>query len=120
MLDIKEIENTIAMLENGETTFASCEKLAALYIVRQNFAPKKDEVEKEYQDILPSYELYKEIKRKFQLHEVGEEQVASVFSMLCQEISEFLRIVYSNLSIENEIFSFKSMLKNVFLQVEND
>ena len=36
MLNIAEIENTIQELENGNTTFDSCIKLASLYIVREH------------------------------------------------------------------------------------
>lgn len=35
-MNMKEINNTIYELENGETTHASCQKLAALYIVKDH------------------------------------------------------------------------------------
>lgn len=37
MIDIKEIEREIVKLENGNTTYDSCMKLAHLYIVRREY-----------------------------------------------------------------------------------
>lgn len=39
MLSIDEIENTILDLENHDTTFSTCEKLAWLYIVKDHIKP---------------------------------------------------------------------------------
>lgn len=36
MVSLKEIEKTISELENGETSFSACEKLAALYVVKDH------------------------------------------------------------------------------------
>ena len=69
MLDLEEIDKTIQELENGETNFGTCQKLSYLYIVREHFA-KNDAVITEYNDILPNYSKYCEIKRKFKLNEL--------------------------------------------------
>ena len=42
MLDIKEIEEAIQELEQGEATYTSCSKLASLYIVRDKLGEKVD------------------------------------------------------------------------------
>ena len=97
MLDLQEVNNTIEQLEQGETTFASCEKLASLYIVREHFREvPPDQVKKEYRDILPSYEQYVETKKRFFLHEVPEDAVIAKTHSLCIEIQEFLSMLYSN------------------------
>ena len=41
MLNIKEIEEEIKKLENSETTYRNCEKLAILYIVKDHYNSKK-------------------------------------------------------------------------------
>ena len=42
MLDIKEIEEAIQELEQGEATYTSCNKLASLYIVQDKLTDKVD------------------------------------------------------------------------------
>lgn len=42
MLDIKDIEEAIQELEQGETTYTACSKLASLYIVRDKLGEKVD------------------------------------------------------------------------------
>ena len=42
MLNLAEIDNTIEELENGETTFAVCDKLADLYIVKDKLIEKME------------------------------------------------------------------------------
>ena len=44
MLDIEEINNTISMLENSDTTFDTCLKLSALYNVREHLKPPANDV----------------------------------------------------------------------------
>lgn len=41
MLDLDEINRTILMLEGRDTTYATCEKLADLYIVRDHITGKQ-------------------------------------------------------------------------------
>ena len=54
-MDIKDINRTIAELEQDSTTFENCEKLASLYIVRDKFS------QEEVDDILPQYLKYMDI-----------------------------------------------------------
>lgn len=39
MIDLDEINDEIARLEHGKTTYASCEKLSVLYTVRDKLMP---------------------------------------------------------------------------------
>ena len=93
MLNLTEINNTIAELEKSDTTFTNCQRLAALYIVRDKFSATNT-VEIELQDILPQYRRYCEIKRKFQLHEVTENAILNSIDGVCKEVSEFVRALY--------------------------
>lgn len=107
MIDLIEIENTIEELENGKTTFDTCMKLSSLYIIRDKFI--KDDVVKEYNDILPEYYSYRNLKKKFQLGEVNRQCVLTSLSNLCDEINEFISTLYSSIDIveEQEILNNK-------------
>lgn len=113
MLNLEEINNTIAELENGRTTYDNCLKLASLYIVKQNihqteksntddFKPVYDDVVKEYSDILPAYSEYKEAKRQYQMNEISIRKVLKEMENVCEEIIEFIRILYSNSDVAEE------------------
>ena len=101
MLNLEEINNTIEQLENGDTTFDNCIKLASLYIVRDNLQKSiksldNDVIIQEYNDILPEYKKYADIKRKYQLGELSEKAVQRSVKELCTEIEEFIHILYSS------------------------
>jgi len=111
MINMVEIENAIAELEEGPTNFATCDKLASLYTVRYFYhyiqenntkdveaekTETKNEVIVEYQDILPSYRQYTEVKRKHTLGETSEDNVLKTMQMLAKEISEFLTTLYAS------------------------
>lgn len=96
MLNIEEINNTIEKLENEETTYSNCSKLANLYIVRDHIKTNSDIVVKEYRDILPSYNSYVEVKQKYQLNKATLNDVETNLKALCREILEFLDILYSS------------------------
>lgn len=113
-MNIDEIKNTIAELEQGETSFSNCQKLANLYIVMQNLNKQDnysvDKVITEYNDILPMYSKYCNIKQKFQLNEVTEKAVENAIDSVTKEIKEFIQILYSNTNSEYERNSISTML----------
>lgn len=100
-MNLVEIENTIKELESGEATFASCEKLANLYIVRDHLLPK-DEVVKEYTDIFTAYEKFCSTKADYQQNKLPKEAVIADINLLCNEVYEFLLILYSNSDMTEE------------------
>lgn len=106
MLNIEEINNTITELENADTTFATCDKLASLYIVRDNLLNKNnlimDNVEEELEDILPAYKEFVKYKKKFQLDEISKEVMLKYMSNLTNEIFEFIQVIYQNTSSDEE------------------
>lgn len=113
-MDIGMIERTIRELECGETTFEACEKLASLYIIRNEVIKQEDDrVEQELNDILPMYQMYVRTKRRYQKHEVTKEAVVESMQGVCREIEEFIHTLYvcSDLSEERELL--KQMTENL-------
>lgn len=105
MLDVDEIENTIKDLENGDTTFDTCIKLASLYIVLDKYKQSEraeDEVELELNDILPQYKKYCEIKRAYQLKITSKDAVLDSMRIVCTEIKEFIENLYSHTDTQEE------------------
>ena len=105
-MDLRLIADTIHELENGETTFENCYKLASLYVVRDHLEhallPVTDNVEDELQDILPQYRKYCETKKKFQLKETTKDEVIDSLHSVGQEIREFIQTLYSNTDTPEE------------------
>lgn len=122
MLDYEEITNTIEELENGETTYDSCIKLASLYIVEEHIKSRlnsivdsstsvsNSSVIDELNDILPQYRLYCEVKRKYALNELTSEAVIMSMRDVCGEIYEFLHILYSNTDMQAEREEIKKLI----------
>lgn len=123
-MNITEINNTVIELENGDTNFANCQKLASLYIIQDRYnrstqntdiEVKEDVVQEELQDILPQYQRYCEIKRKFQLNEVTENAVINSIHNVCQEITEFIRTLYGSTDMQEERDAIQQMLSAIQL-----
>jgi len=106
-MDIRDINRTILELENDSTTFENCEKLAHLYIVRDNFT------QSELDDILPQYIKYTDIKRRYQLGEVSEKLVEKQVKLVCKEISEFIHALYSGTDMPIEREYMKEMINGL-------
>ena len=117
MLNIDEISNAIQTLENGQTTYDSCMKLASLYIVRKELiGTNSNPVVAELQEILPQYRKYCSIKKRYQMQEVTDEAVYSAMQYLCDEIEEFLHTLYSHTDTRLE----RSMLRDMILELSNE
>ena len=110
MLNLEEINNTITELENGSTTFDACIKLASLYTVRDHANHMDSSVIKEYNDILPQYHKFVEIKRAYQRGELAESAVENSIKMVCVEIFELVQTIYSNTDMELERIAIKDMI----------
>ena len=112
---MKEVENTIELLENGATTFDTCQKLASLYIVRNMYADRQNEdiVEQELSDILPMYQRYVKVKTRYQKHEVTEEMVIMAMENVCKEIKEFIQTIYKCTDTSKERELLLQMLSNI-------
>ena len=100
MLDIQQITDTISELEQGDTTFDNCIKLASLYMVRDNYPT--DVIVEELDDILPQYKRYCDIKKEYQLGNTSKDNVIVAMDKVCKEIKEFLNTLYSYTDIQEE------------------
>lgn len=124
MLNLVEIQNTIKELESGETTFATCQKLASLYIVRNFYSPqdseKIEEVSTEIDDILPAYQQYCEVKRQFQLQRLPDTSVIAAMRNVCTELRDLVLIIYSNSDMENERQQLRDLLINLTTEIVAD
>ena len=94
-MNLLEIDKAIEELENGETTYTACQKLSSLYIVRDHLKPREeDKAIAEYEDILPSYTIYKDPRTRYCLGEISERAVEEALALLCIEIKEFINTLY--------------------------
>ena len=129
MVNIDEIQATIEELENSDTTFENCHKLADLYIVDTFYRSRtknatevnlmrvsaNDErnVEQELNDLFPYYKKYAETKRKYQLGQLPETLLQKDLENLCREIEEFLHILYNNTYTEEERTAIKTLIADL-------
>ena len=123
MLNMQEIENTIEELENGDTNFLNCQRLATLYIVRDRFKNalnelvngENDNVTNELSDILPQYQKYIDIKRRYQMGELPERSIEISIKSVCKEISEFIHTLYSCTDMQAE----RDCINEMILDLQN-
>ena len=94
MINMDDITTTIKELESGSTTFDSCMKLAALYTIQDRFVTHQDAPGSK--EILPQYKNYCRIKRKYQMHEIGESVMFESMQSVCKEMDDFVHTLYSN------------------------
>lgn len=109
MIDLDMIEDTIEDLEQEPLTLDLCEKLATLYICRDNAKSRlnrkidtSENVLIELNDIIPSYNKYVETKKRYQKYEVVEQMVIIAMQNLCDEITDFVSELYHNTETEAE------------------
>ena len=109
MIDLDMIEDTIEDLEQEPLTLDLCEKLATLYICRDNAKSRlnrkidtSESVLIELNDIIPSYNKYVETKKRYQKYEVVEQMVIIAMQNLCDEITDFVSELYHNTETEAE------------------
>lgn len=109
MIDLQVIEDTIYDLEQEPLSLDLCEKLATLYICRDNAKSRlnrkiegSESVLIELNDIIPSYNKYVETKKRYQKYEVVEQMVIIAMQNLCDEITEFIAELYHNTETEAE------------------
>ena len=117
MISIDELNEEITIVENEPATHTSMQKLANLYTVRDHML-SDNKVVAEYKDILPSYSVYCNNKKKYQLGEITETPVIQSMSNLGKEIKEFLQAIYSSTESDLERQTLFSAL-NDFLLIYN-
>ena len=118
-MNIQEINKAISELEAGPTTFQNCDKLASLYICKQNLISKNnDSVVKEYNDILPMYYNYRNCKKQYQHDELSERLLIQAFGKMCVELSEFILMLYNSTESEQERYRLKEMFINLYDRIK--
>lgn len=113
MINLREIQETIRELEDRDSSFQNCERLAALYTIIDHHKDVSSPVIQEYSEILPSYQLYCKVKRKHELNELNDEAVKVAAKTLCGEIKDFLMVLYGNTSTEMEREELRKMLNSL-------
>ncbi len=120
-MNINLIEENLQMLSNSDTTFENVQELAMLSIAHdylQNRSERTtDSVRAELNDIVPSYDKYKEIKRKYQMGESSKESVINSLQRVCKEIYEFLLILYSNTDFQDERNCIQNLLEKAVRKI---
>ena len=96
MITIDELNSIISELEDNFSTYSDCQKLADLYTIRNNLSSKQSSTKKELSDIIPALDLYLQAKRDYQLHKVDKDYIIDKFKYVCDEIKEFLDLLYQN------------------------
>ena len=117
-MDIRTIDATITELENSETTLENIEYLAHLYTVRSILSNSVN-VENEYNDILPAYSNYINIKKQYQMGDISEGAVIKALKYVCTEIIEFLLTLYSGTDMNKERKCLKDMINTIYSEFEN-
>lgn len=120
-MNIGDINRTIEKLEKGSTTFENCERLASLYIVREHqqnanltvVNASEKGVINELNDILPSYSLYCNKKREYQMNRLGSNVVLKSLMDVCREILEFIHTMYSGTDLPEERDIIVETLSNI-------
>lgn len=110
-MNINEINDIIADLEESDTVFENIQELAYLYIVRNNLMKEPDNIVMEYKDILPEYHKYVNIKRQYQLDNSTEEAVLKAIKSVSKEIKEFIETLYNNTDLEKERRQIRYMIE---------
>lgn len=116
-MDLVAIEDTISILEESPTTPENVSELASLYICRANLQSRlksiPDAIESELNDILPYYTKYRDIKRRYQMHQTTEGEVIKGIKDVCRELSEFIGILYSGTDMNKERMCIKHVLSQL-------
>ena len=115
MLNISTINDLINDFENGDTSLSNIRNLSALYNVKSHLlgSNKFDKTAKELNDILPSYINYIEVKKKYQLKEITETNVLLQLGNVCQEIKEFLFMLYHSTDTPEERKIIKDLINQL-------
>lgn len=103
MLNINDINATIRYYEKQGTNLDNCKILADLYTCKDYIDNHySSDTDKEFNDILPCYKEYCEIKKEYQLGNTTKEKVVTSMELVCKEIKEFIRAIYSGTDMQEE------------------
>lgn len=118
----KEIEKLAKMpIDDRVATSLSVYGTARAELVRiygENEVSETDEnsaedIVKEYKDILPRYEYYKNAKIRYQTGEITEQALVVSVNDMCREIYEFCEILYTNADTVAEKRQYLSLFQSL-------
>ena len=107
MLNLDEINGTIEELENGETTFTACSKLASLYIVRDRLLTNpvdlvpESNIDEQIEDIQSLFVNY--------MRDRTLDNLTTLLSTICNMLSE----LYHTCTEPQERQEFSTFIKNL-------
>ena len=120
MFTFEELDNIILDLENSLQTYSDCQRLADLYIIRNELKNKEsqhvdiaDSTSKELDDILPRFRNYCMIKKKYQMNELPKDTLIHAMNDVCKELSEFITTLYSCTEDKLERKAINDMMSNL-------
>ena len=117
-MDLVAITDAINSLESSAATPQNVAELSSLYICRDNLESglnrQINASEKELQDILPFYQKYRGIKRRYQLNQTTAGEVIRGMRDVCVEITEFIAALYSGTDMNKERICIRDMLKLLY------
>lgn len=117
-MDINSIIEEIQTLESGPTTVNNVIELASLYIVKEQLQngnmPGINGLQTEIKDILPAYNKYCEVKRKYQLNEISDDAVIYQLELVLQEIEDLICTIYRGTNMRKERRKIKETLEKLY------
>ena len=113
-MDIKIIKEAIKELEQSDTIVDNIQELASLYIVAQNMEQGLNPVVTELNEILPAYNRYIQVKRKYQLGEITEEPVCTNIKQVCAEIRDFMCTLYAGTDMGKERRCIRALIQELY------
>lgn len=117
-MDINSIIEEIQTLESGPTTVNNVIELASLYIVKEQLQngnmPGINGLQAEINDILPAYNKYCEVKRKYQLNEISDDAVIYQLELVLQEIADLVCTIYRGTDMRKERRKIKETIEQLY------
>lgn len=124
-MTLEVIEEMIQDIEKSGNSLSNARSLASLYILKiikenrfKTLLRASDSVERELNDILPTYNYYVDTKRRYQRKEIDNTLVLEALKDVCQEIKEFLLMLYSCTDMQEERTELTNMLKELNTKLE--
>ena len=124
-MTLEVIEEMIQDIEKSGNSLSNARSLASLYILKlmkenrfKTLLRASDSVERELNDILPTYNYYVDTKRRYQRKEIDSTLVLEALKDVCQEIKEFLLMLYSCTDMQEERNELTNMLRELNTKLE--
>lgn len=109
-MDIRNISETIEELENSDTTYENCMKLASLYIVMDKF---KSDTETKLNDLTPQYRMYTAVKHEVDIGKLSMDDLMFAVKSICSSIEDFVNALFNNTSYNEEKLIIRDMISNL-------